>query len=126
MNASAINRVLIVDDHFDTLQSIVRLLQRNGYAVCPATTYREATEVAMREGCKLLVSDITLPDGSGLDLMRQLAPDGVLGIAISGHASPDDAHAAHVAGFKAYLVKPIRFADLMESLNRLTSDEQPS
>ena len=50
---------------------IARLLKRLGYAVTTARGVGEALELASRERFDLLVSDIGLPDGSGLDIMRR-------------------------------------------------------
>ena len=120
MESAPANRVLLVEDHADTLQSLVRLLSRNGYAVCPAATYREALDLAARANCRVVVADVSLPDGSGVDLMRHLAPRGVIGVAISGHAAEEVKQAARDAGFGAYLVKPIDFAELLSVLARMT------
>ena len=62
----------------------------------------------------LLISDIGLPDGSGLDLMRPApAPSSaVTGIALSGFGMEDDLRKSREAGFDAHLTKPINFQTL--------------
>jgi two-component system KDP operon response regulator KdpE len=119
MGDAAVDCVLVVEDHPDSLHGLVKLLTRNGYRVCAAATYGEALEAA-RHGCRVLVADLGLPDGSGLDLMREAAPRGVIGIAISGRSAPEDVQAAIDAGFRAYLVKPLKFPALLETLAQLT------
>ena len=65
-------RVLLVDDHADTLRSMDRLLRVRGYQVCVASTVAAALEAAATHPFDLLISDVGLPDGSGMDLMREL------------------------------------------------------
>jgi len=57
----------------------------------------------------LLISDIALPDGSGLDLMRELQRQqkGIKGIALSGFGTQEDVRRAKLAGFTAHSTKPV-------------------
>jgi DNA-binding NarL/FixJ family response regulator len=56
----------------------------------------------------LLISDIGLPDGSGLDLMKQLRSRyGMKGIALSGYGTEDDVRRSRAAGFHSHLTKPV-------------------
>ena len=108
--------VLLVEDHPDTLRLMSRLLRREGYAVHEATTCEEALEVAERERCAVLVSDVELPDCTGLDLMRELRARrmGVRGVAVSGHTGPDRVREAKAAGFERHVAKPVKFDELMK------------
>ena len=77
--------VLVADDHADSLSALATLLRISGYTVHTAGTRSEASAVASHRHCDLLVGDIQFPDGSGLDLMRELhAKYGLPGIALSG------------------------------------------
>ena len=111
--------VLVVEDHTDTLRVMAKVLESNGYTVVAAAGYREAVEAFERTECQLLVSDIGLPDGSGLDLIRELAPKGVKGIAVSAYAHDKDIQASLDAGFAAHLCKPLSLTKLFETLDRL-------
>src|SRR5215212_142495 len=76
--------LLLVDDHAESLRPLAVLLAREGYRVRSAGTVAEARVIAREGPCDLLVADIGLPDGSGLDLMRELAADrGLRGVALS-------------------------------------------
>ena len=117
---AGIDCILVVEDHPETLRSMLRLLAMNGFAAYGASSYREAIEVAERERCKVLVSDILLPDGSGLDLMRHLrTKHGVTGIAVSGRVEREDRRAARAAGFVAHFPKPLSFSALLDALRSL-------
>jgi CheY-like chemotaxis protein len=71
----------------------------------------------------LLISDIELPDGSGLDLMWKLRSKGaVMGIALSGFGSSEDVEQSHSAGFVEHLTKPVDFRRLEETIGRLAEN----
>jgi CheY-like chemotaxis protein len=106
-------RVLLVEDHEDTNRSLTQLLRRRGYHVQPAHTVQAALEAAAHEQFDVLVSDIGLPDGSGIDLMERLKNDHpIFGIALTGFGMEDDLRKSHEVGFHHHLVKPV-------DLNRL-------
>lgn len=115
------HRILLVDDHPDTLRGMQRLLERRGFSVVTAGSLGEAREVAAREDFDLLISDLGLPDGSGLELMEGLRserPD-LIGIAISGYGMESDRAKTRQAGFSEHLIKPVDLAQLTEALRRL-------
>ena len=113
--------ILVVDDHLDTVCLIDRLLTSRGYDVLTATTAAQASGMLRSIKCDLIVADIGLPDGSGLDLMRQAAAlYGVRGIAVSGHTSDAHRQAAELAGFQRFLSKPVDFNLLLAHVRDLT------
>src|SRR5437899_12059283 len=65
-------KILLVDDHEDTCAALEKLLVRRGHLVAATHNVRSAMEAAVRDKFDLLISDIALPDGSGMDLMMQL------------------------------------------------------
>ena len=64
--------ILVVDDHRDTLRSMKLLLTRLGYHVLAAENMTDALRIATEEEFDILLSDIGLPDGSGLELIRRI------------------------------------------------------
>jgi CheY-like chemotaxis protein len=64
--------ILLVEDHDTTLEILARLLRQMGHRVTGANSVATGIAAASRDGFDLLISDLGLPDGSGLDLMRQL------------------------------------------------------
>jgi CheY-like chemotaxis protein len=118
-------RVLLVDDHEDTNRSLTLLLGRRGYKVKSAFSMTTAVNLASREEFDVLVSDIALPDGSGLDLLRQLAhPLAIGGIVLSGYGMDEDVQRSKAAGFKAHLSKPVDFNKLDALIQRLAREER--
>jgi CheY-like chemotaxis protein len=79
----------------------------------------EAIAAAQENSFDLVLSDLGLPDGSGLDLMRQLRDrHGLSGIAVSGYGTEQDLKQAREAGFVDHLVKPITFERISEAIER--------
>ena len=100
-------QILLVEDHDDTRRTLVRLLSRNHH-VYDARTIADALAVADRTRFDLLISDLGLPDGSGLDLMRQLRQRyQIKGICLSGFGMEDDLGRSADAGFQHHLTKPV-------------------
>jgi CheY-like chemotaxis protein len=105
-------RILLVEDHADTAAVLSRLLRRMGHDVINAANVDTALRLAEKEiqtaGIDLVISDLGLPDGSGLDLMRQLSTKYDLrGIALSGFGMDSDLEQSTAAGFTRHLIKPI-------------------
>jgi len=114
-------RILLVEDHASTLQVLSTLLRRDGYEVLPATNVAEALAQVAAQPCELVISDLGLPDGSGIQLMRQLRTNyGLRGIALTGYGMEEDIARAREAGFAAHLVKPIQVAELRRILADLS------
>lgn len=113
-------RVLLVEDHPDTVQSLSRLLTKRGYEVRIATTLAAALESAARHPFDVLISDMGLPDGTGLDLMRRLSEKGkVRAVALSGFGMEDDIQRSREAGFSEHLTKPLDMIRLDGVLQKL-------
>jgi signal transduction histidine kinase/ActR/RegA family two-component response regulator len=112
-------RVLLVDDHVDTRNTLSRLLARAGYDVTTAESVGSALQKAAEMEFDLLISDIGLPDGTGRDLMSTLRPQfGLPGIAFSGFGMEEDIRQSLEAGFSAHLVKPVDFQRLKNEIAR--------
>jgi CheY-like chemotaxis protein len=112
-------RVLLVEDHADTAQAARELLSDISCEVVAATSLSEALEAAGVQTFDLVLSDLGLPDGSGLDLMRDLRDRyGLRGIALTGFGMEEDIRRSRDAGFVDHLVKPITFDRLATAVER--------
>ena len=113
-------RILLVDDHPDTLGTLRRLLERAGHSVISATSVADAIAVSEENRIDVLLSDIGLPDGSGIDLLqriRQSQP--VTGIAFSGFGMETDVQRSREAGFIEHLTKPVDLEKLKMALGKV-------
>ena len=114
-------RILVVDDHGDTSRVMARLLQGRGHQVKTAEGVSTALEAVHQEPFDLLISDIGLPDGTGLELMRQIQSiRPTKGIALSGRGSTEDVRESQDAGFAAHVTKPVDFHKLQQLISELT------
>jgi len=101
-------RILLVDDHADTREALKRLLTARGHTVTVRHDMRSALETAQNEQFDLLISDVGLPDASGLELMTRLRGNlSIPGIAISGFGTMADIEKSFAAGFSEHLIKPV-------------------
>jgi PAS domain S-box-containing protein len=116
-------RILLVEDHEDTLKVMNRLLRYGGHRISMAASVQAATELARTETFDLLISDLGLPDGSGLDLIRLLKAQQpiVRGIALSGFGMDEDVQRSAEAGFDLHLTKPVNLTVLEAAISKLTS-----
>jgi DNA-binding response OmpR family regulator len=115
-------RVLVIEDHADTADAMQIVLERRGYRVRMARSLAEARRMA-QEPFDVLVSDLQLPDGSGLDLMRELsASRRVKGIALSGHGDAGDVQRSREAGFEHHLVKPVEIQSVIDAIESFARD----
>jgi hypothetical protein len=106
-------RILLVDDHVDTCEALKRLLSSRGHIVTVRHNIRSAVETAQNDRFDLLISDLGLPDGSGVDLLRRLrGTSSIRGIAISGFGAVGDIEKSLAAGFSEHLVKPLNVGRL--------------
>jgi CheY-like chemotaxis protein len=111
-------RLLLVDDHEDTLDFMTRLLRARGHDVTTAKTVAEAASACSSHNFDLAICDLQLPDGTGEDLLAKLRTCGTPAIALSGHASPEDQRHSQSAGFVAHLTKPIALDALEKAIKQ--------
>jgi PAS domain S-box-containing protein len=108
-------RVLLVEDHGETRRVMSRLLKELGHEVETAGTVQEASEKAREGGYGLLISDLGLPDGSGLEVVRAYREmSRGPAIALSGYGMEEDVKRSLEAGFDVHLTKPVRWERVME------------
>ena len=101
-------RVLLVEDHADTLRVLSSILTKDGFRVRTAASVADARKLLDCESFDVLVTDIGLPDGSGYQLMRAARQSQSLrGIAISGFGMEEDVQRSMEAGFEHHLIKRI-------------------
>ncbi len=114
-------RILLVEDHGDTARIMKRLLEGKGHQVETAADVASALRLSETQPFDLLVSDLGLPDGSGLDLMRAIRARGsaLPGIALSGFGQEQDMIQSREAGFAVHVTKPVDVDHLLDAISRV-------
>ena len=101
-------RILLVEDDSDTLQAEQRLLTAMGYDVIGAASVAAAAKRLEETRFDVLLSDIGLPDGSGIDVLELFQRHGGgYAIALTGYGMESDQERLRAAGFAQHLVKPL-------------------
>ncbi|MGK4008843.1 response regulator [Sorangium sp. So ce1036] len=111
--------VLVVDDDDDTASLLGMALRRRGFRVDIARSCAEGRALLAERAVDALVTDVSLPDGSGLDLAASLEAKPRAVIVVSGFGSDDDREKSRAAGVHAHLIKPVDVARLVSTLNEL-------
>lgn len=114
-------RILLTEDHLDTGRLLTRLLQAAGHQVVYAPDATQALSLAALGRFDLLVSDLSLPDFDGCELMRRLRviDPHIAGICMSGYGAEQDIHRAREAGFTEHLTKPVELHNLHAAVARI-------
>jgi len=117
-------RILVVDDHDDTLRSMKLLLTRLGYEVLAADNMTDALRIAEEQDFDILLSDIGLPDGSGHELLKRIrAMRHVPALALSGFGMDEDIERSRDAGFFDHLTKPVSIDRLQAAISELEAQD---
>ena len=122
-------RVLLVEDDASIREGLNKLVNTLGHRAHITQNVREALELAVseNEAFDLLLSDISLPDGDGWELLRCLSEAGLRpwrAIAISGRCSMQDLARSREAGFDRHFCKPVEMA-VLEAILREAAGEAP-
>ena len=114
--------ILLVEDHGDTAEMMATVLDMHGHRVQRAGDVAAALDLAAQGDFDLLISDLGLPDRSGLDLVRDLRSRGssVPAIALSGYGQDEDLRRSRAAGFGMHLVKPVDPDYLLRAIEEIT------
>ena len=120
-------RLLIVDDHEVVRQGLVALLdRREGFqVVAEAGTVAEAIEQAQRFEPDIVVMDVRLPDGSGIEACREIRAElpGTKVVMLTSFPDEEAVLSAIVAGASGYLLKQVRARDLVAALEAVGRGE---
>lgn len=113
-------RLLVVEDDVVTARVLARLLQDRGYVVQTADCMSAALNLIESQEFDVMVSDLSLPDASGYDLLSAvLRKRPMKAIAMSGFGAKEDIERSLEVGFGAHLVKPVDTADLDQAIREI-------
>lgn len=115
-----VGTVLLVEPDAAAAAALAQLLIQNGLSVSRASTGAEAIEVLEKEPARVVLSELTLPDTMGVDLLKALERlwPGLPVLMMAANASAADAMAALRAGASDFVQKPLDSEELMFALNK--------
>jgi CheY-like chemotaxis protein len=120
-------RILLVEDDATIREALNKLVDALGHRAHVTQNVREALDLAVseNEAFDLLLSDISLPDGDGWELLRCLSEAGLRpqrAIAISGRCSVQDLARSQEAGFDRHFCKPVE-TGVLEAILREAAEK---
>lgn len=118
-------RLLLIEDHMDTARTLSRLLEKRGFGVKVASSIASGLETLQQEQFDLLLCDLGLPDGSGIDFIQKVrARHQTPAIALTGYGMQEDVERARNAGFDVHLTKPVNLQRLEATIWQLLQKER--
>src|SRR5437667_6796594 len=115
-------RILVVEDHSDTLEALSRLLSHFGHEISLADTAENALNTLKSKEFDVVLCDIALPDGNGYDVIAKAKRRrAVKAIALTGFSATEDIQRGKEAGFDFHLTKPVDFHELRSVLGQIAA-----
>src|SRR3990167_5998862 len=116
----AMPHVLIVDDDVETLQALEKVVRLEGFTSDAAQSLQEARASMVRRRADVVLLDLNLPDGEGMDLFDDVElRKGTQIVLITGNASLETSIQALRLGATDYLIKPVNVKQLKNILSRI-------
>jgi two-component system, NtrC family, response regulator AtoC len=114
-------RILVIDDEAAARQVLADVLSKAGYAVDTAADAASATARLARDDVDVALCDMQLPDGNGLDLLKQsrAASQETTFLMVTAFASVETAVEALRAGAYDYIIKPVRHSEVLHRLQQI-------
>ncbi|MDO9231897.1 MAG: sigma-54 dependent transcriptional regulator [Methylotenera sp.] len=116
--ASQKSKVLIVEDEALFARAVVRRLQKSGYECAHVESLKDARSIIKQFSADIVLLDMRLPDGNGLDLLSEFVAKSAVVIVMTAHGEINDAVNAIKQGAVDYLKKPIDLEELLLSIQK--------
>ncbi len=121
-------KILVIDDEKLVVESLKKLLKREGYEVNIAKNGAEAMEQIKESDFDLIVSDIRMPDINGIEIVKKIreylkqnGKSSVPEILITGYASEENMEEAEKLNVADYIHKPFNIKDFLDVIKRNVS-----
>ena len=109
--------ILLIEDHVDTAEVMAQLIRGLGHDVTVVGCVADALAATRTGVFDLVVSDVGLPDGTGIDFIKAYREHSdVPAIALTGFGTDEDVRRCIAAGFNAHLTKPVNFSQLEQMI----------
>lgn len=120
--------VLVIDDEPVVARAVQRVLQSGGLTVETAGDVASGLAHPALASCRLLLCDLMLPDGSGMDVLRAVRArrPALPVVLMTGYATPEHAVAADEGGAAAFIAKPFEAAELLAVVRRVLGNAGPA
>jgi len=125
-------RILVAEDNLVNQAVIMKVLQKMGHAAALAQNGREALQQAATGKFDVVLMDVQMPEMDGLTATKEIRKyekitrNHILIYAMTAHAMKGDREICLAAGMDGYLTKPIRFAELAETLQNVANHLAPT
>jgi len=116
-------RILIIEDDPTLGKNLIRFLRLQGYEPQYSNNYRAALQTLQANEFDVIISDLMLPDGSGMDLLEYVATHspGSAFLMMTGHASLSTAVNAFRNGVQDYMIKPFSLEELKTKVESIVA-----
>ena len=114
-------RVLLVEDHDDSRETLTSYLRLFGATVLPVTAAQGALDRWKSFDPHVVVADLELPQLDGWQMLAEMRSSGMHrpALAVSAHHTPDDREKSRVAGYRNHLAKPVTPSQLLSEVQAL-------
>ncbi len=121
------HKILIVEDHVDSRELLVDMLEFSDYEVIQAADGEEGEQLAFQHEPDMILLDISLPKKNGLDVARALrnqeSTRDIPIIAFTAHARAEDEQKTLDAGCNAYIPKPVKPKEVLRQMEALLREK---
>jgi CheY-like chemotaxis protein len=128
VHPAGVLNILLIEDHVDTAEVMAQLIRTLGHDVTTVGRVDDALAATQLQEFDLVISDVGLPDGTGLDfIMAYREHWDAPAVALTGFGTDEDVRRCLAAGFTSHLTKPVNFAQLeamIESAINLKAQKQ--
>ena len=112
-------KILLVEDNFSVMEGLVYLLRENGYDVIQASNYKEA-RLMLGESVDLIILDISLPDGNGIDLYKRFVKElNIPTIFLTAKDDEETVVKGLTIGAEDYVTKPFSSKELLVRISKI-------
>jgi signal transduction histidine kinase/ActR/RegA family two-component response regulator len=113
VHPAGVLNILLIEDHVDTAEVMAQLIRTLGHDVTTVGRVDDALAATQLQEFDLVISDVGLPDGTGLDfIMAYREHWDAPAVALTGFGTDEDVRRCLAAGFTSHLTKPVNFAQL--------------